>query len=176
MSGKVKGKTMPRIVVPRSREEGEAWIRQIGEHRREVVRIETAMNDEIGRIKAEHEDFARPYREDIEALLKGLQAWAVAHRDELTDGGKRQSAELATGVISWRLLPARVTIRKAEAVIEALKKLGLTRFLRIKEEINKEAMLEDQEAARLVPGVTIGSAGEHFNVEPFEADLEAATV
>lgn len=173
---KVKGKATPRIAVPQSREEAETWVRQIGEFRRQVVRIETAMNDEIARIKAEHEEKARPYREDVEALLAGLQAWAVAHRDELTGGGKRQSAELATGVLSWRLLPARVTIRKAETVIETLKKLGLTRFLRVREEINKEAMLDDQEAARLVPGVTIGSAGENFSVEPFEADLEAAKV
>lgn len=176
MSGKVKGKTTARIVVPQSKDEAEAWIRQIGDHRREVVRIETAMNDRIAEIKAEHEEAARPYREDIEALLTGLQAWAVAHRDDLTGGGKRQSAELATGVISWRALPPRVTIRKAEAVIEALKKLGLTRFIRTREEINKEAMLDDPDAARLVPGVTIGSAGENFNVEPYATELEAAKV
>jgi len=176
MSGKIKGKTTARIVVPQSREEAEYWIRQIGEHRREVVRIETAMNDKIAGIKAEHEETARPYREDIEALLTGLQAWAIAHRDDLTSGGKRQSAELATGVISWRALPPRVTIRKVESVIDALKKLGLKRFLRIREEVNKEAMLDEPDAARLVPGVTIGSAGENFNVEPFETELEAAKV
>lgn len=172
--GKVKGKTTARIVVPQSKDEAESWIQQVGEHRREVVRIETAMNDEIAAIKARYEQDAKPYREDIESLIVGLQAWAVANRDDLTGGGKRQSAELATGIISWRLLPPRVTIRKVETVIEALKKLGLTRFLRTREEINKEAMLDDQEAARLVPGVTIGSAGENFNVEPFETELEAA--
>lgn len=176
MSTKVKGKTTARLVVPQSRDEAEAWIRQIGDHRREVVRIETAMNDEITKIKAAHEDSAKPYRDDIEQLLAGLQAWAVAHRDELTNGGKRQSAELATGLISWRVQPPKVTIRKVEAVIEALKKLGLTRFIRTKEELNKEAMLDDAEAARLVPGVTIGSSGETFNVEPFEVDLDAAGV
>lgn len=172
---KVKGKAAPRIEVPQNRQDAENWIRQIGDFRREVVRIETAMNDEIAGIKAKYEEAARPYREDVETLLSGLQAWAVVNRDELTGGGKRQSAELATGVISWRALPARVTIRKVEAVIDAIKKLGLAQqFIRIKEEINKEAMLNNQDAARLVPGVTIGSAGENFMVEPFEAELEAA--
>ena len=175
MAKKIQGKAAPRITVPQSREDAESWVRQIGDYRREAVRIEAAMNDEIARIKAEHEEQARPYREDIEALLEGVQAWAVAHREELT-GGKRQSAEIATGVLVWRALPPKVTIRKAETVIEALKKLGLTRFIRTREEINKEAMLDDPEAARLVPGVTIGSAGETFTVEPFETDLEAAKV
>jgi phage host-nuclease inhibitor protein Gam len=176
MSKKIQGKAAQRVVVPRNRAEAEYWIRQIGEHRREAVRIETEMNDEIALIKARHEEQARPYRDDIEALLEGLQAWAVANRDDLTGGGKRQSAELATGLVLWRVLPPKVTIRKAEMVIEALKKLGLTRFIRVREELNKEAMLDDQEAARLVPGVTIGSAGETFSVEPFETELEAAKV
>lgn len=174
--GKVKGKTTVKLVVPQSREEAEAWIRQIGDHRREVVRIETAMNDEIAVVKDKYEQQAKPYRDDVEALIEGLQAWAIANREQLTGGGKRQSAELATGMISWRVLPPRVTIRKAENVIDALKKLGLQRFIRTREEINKEAMLDDQEAARLVPGVTIGSAGETFNVDPFETELEAAKV
>jgi phage host-nuclease inhibitor protein Gam len=174
--GRVKGKTTARIVVPQSRAEAEAWVKQIGEHRREVVRIETVMNDLIAIIKAEHEERAQPYRDDIETLIDGLQAWAVANRDELTGNGKRQSAELATGLISWRKQPPKVTIRRTEAVIEALKKLGLARVIRTKEEVKKEAMLEDKEAARLVPGVTIGSDGEEFAVEPFEAELEAAKV
>ncbi len=174
--GKVKGKTTVKLVVPQSREEAEAWIRQIGDHRREVVRIETAMNDEIAVVKDKYEQQAKPYRDDVEALIEGLQAWAIANREQLTGGGKRQSVELATGMISWRVLPPRVTIRKAENVIDALKKLGLQRFIRTREEINKEAMLDDQEAARLVPGVTIGSAGETFNVDPFETELEAAKV
>lgn len=174
--GKVKGKTTVKLVVPQSREEAEAWIRQIGDHRREVVRIETAMNDEIASVKDQYEQQAKPYRDDVEALIEGLQAWAVANREQLTGGGKRQSAEMATGMISWRVLPPRVTIRKAENVLDALKKLGLQRFIRTREEINKEAMLDDQEAARLVPGVTIGSAGETFNVDPFETELEAAKV
>lgn len=174
--GKVKGKTTVKLVVPQNREEAETWIRQIGDHRREVVRIETAMNDEIAAVKDKYEQQAKPFRDDVEALIDGLQAWAVANRDQLTGGGKRQSAEMATGMISWRVLPPRVTIRKAENVLDALKKLGLQRFIRTREEINKEAMLDDQDAARLVPGVTIGSAGETFNVDPFETELEAAKV
>lgn len=174
--GKVKGKTTAKLVVPQNREEAEAWIRQIGEHRRELVRIETFQNDEMAAVKDKHEQLAKPYHDDVEALIEGLQVWAIANREQLTGGGKRQSAELATGMISWRVLPPRVTIRKAENVIDALKKLGLQRFIRTREEINKEAMLDDQEAARLVPGVTIGSAGETFNVDPFETELEAAKV
>ena len=169
--GKITGKTKEKLVVPQNQEEAEEWIMQIGVHRREVVRIEAAMNDELSVVKATYEDQARPYRDDIGALVEGVQAWAVANRDRLTQNGKRQSAELATGNIAWRQLPPKVTLRKIDHVIDSLKKLGLTRFLRTKEEVNKDAMLAEPEAARLVPGVSIGSAGETFTVEPFETEL-----
>lgn len=49
--------------------------------------------------------------------------------------------------------------------------LGLQRFIRTKEEPNKEAMQAEPEVARQVAGISIGSVGEDFVVEPFEAVL-----
>ena len=67
-----------------------------------------------------------------------------------------------------------MTIKGVEAVIAAIKTLGLSSFLRTKEEIDKEAMLREPDKARLVQGVSIGSEGETFAVEPFEAQIEGA--
>ncbi len=55
-------------------------------------------------------------------------------------------------------------------MIETCRKLGFTAFFRVKEEVNKEAMLADPDKARLVSGVTIRSAGEDFIIEPAEID------
>lgn len=44
--------------------------------------------------------------------------------------------------------------------------------LRVKEEVNKEAMLAEPDVARTVAGVTVGSAGEDFVIKPFETELE----
>jgi phage host-nuclease inhibitor protein Gam len=41
----------------------------------------------------------------------------------------------------------------------------------VKEEVNKEALLAEPEIAGTVAGVSIGSPGEDFIVEPFEAEL-----
>ena len=68
-----------------------------------------------------------------------------------------------------------MTLKKIEDVIEAVRKAGLAdRFLRTKVEINKDAMLEDRATAAAIKGVTIGSDGEDFIVEPFETDLQGA--
>jgi phage host-nuclease inhibitor protein Gam len=108
---------------------------------------------------------AQPQAE-LEELRAGVQAWCEAHRAEIC--GRAKSAEFATGRVSWRLRPPRVTIRGLDAAIEACRRLGLGRFLRERVEINREAMLADPEAARLVPGVAVASAGEDFVIEPAE--------
>ena len=64
-------------------------------------------------------------------------------------------------------------VRGAEAVLERLRTLGLTRFIRVKEEVNKDAMLADPDAARAVDGVTIVQA-EEFAIEPHNVELAAA--
>lgn len=162
------------VPVPQSREEAARFIHDIGAAQREIARIEADMNDEIALAKKTAEANALPARARIEALTDGLRTWAEAHRDALTDGGKRKYAELGTGRIEWRFAPPRVTIKGADEVIARIRTLGLAMFLREKIEIDKEAMLREPDKARLVQGVSIGTAGENFSVEPFEAEIAGA--
>ena len=156
--------------VPQSREEAAAAIRQIGDNGRAIARLQADMNDAIGRLKEAAEAQAAPLVAANKGLVDGLRTWCEANRAALTGGGKVKFADLGTGRVEWRFAPPKVTIKGVEAVIAAVKTLGLP-FLRVREEIDKEAMLREPERARLVPGVSIGSAGENFAVEPFEAQL-----
>ena len=165
---KAKSKSVP---APQNRDEAAAMLRTIGEAARDVARIEADMNDDLARIKEEAEAKAAPHRSAITRMTEGLKTWCEANRETLTDGGKRKFADLGTGRVEWRFAPPKVTVRGVEAAIAAIKTLGLP-FLRTKEEIDKEAMLKAPAQARLIPGVTIGSEGETFSVEPFEAQIE----
>ena len=167
-----KSKTVaPPVAAPQSREEAARYIREIGEANRAVARLEADMNDLVAAIKDEAERQAAPLAAYARDLTEGLRMWCEANRQALTDGGKRKNADFGTGKIEWRLSPPKVTIRGGvEAAIAAIKRLGLP-FLRMSEEIDKEAMLREPDQARLVPGVSIGSAGEIFAVEPFEVEL-----
>jgi phage host-nuclease inhibitor protein Gam len=64
-------------------------------------------------------------------------------------------------------------VRGAEAVLDALRRAGLSRFIRTKDEVNKEAILNEPEAVARIPGISI-SQGEDFVVTPFEAELAEA--
>jgi phage host-nuclease inhibitor protein Gam len=170
MSKSPKSKTKAGAPAPQSREEAASYVRRIGENARMIARFQAEMNDAIARLKEDAENAAAPRAAEIEQWTEGLRAWCDANRAALTDNGKRKFADLGTGKVEWRKSPPKVMIRDAAAVLAAIKELGLP-FIRPKEEIDKEAMLADPDNARLVPGVTIGSEGEFFAVEPFEAEL-----
>jgi phage host-nuclease inhibitor protein Gam len=165
---KTLGANMP---VPQSQIDAAESLRVIGELQRQIARAEADMNDVIAVAKEQAEGLCAPLQAQIVERTQGLKVWAEANRAALTDGGKTKTADLGTGKVSWRLRPASVRLSKLDQVVEAIKKLGFGQFLRTKVEVNKEAMLADPEKARLINGVSIGSEGEDFIVEPFEAAI-----
>lgn len=159
--------------APQTRDDVAALIRQIGDLQRDSAREQAAMNDGIAEVTQRHQPRLAQLTEQIEDLQAGVQTWCEAHRDELT-GGKVKSANLVTGEVQWRQRPPSVRIRAQEVVIETLRRLGLDRFLRVKEEINKEAVLADPKAVEGIAGLAIVTGVEDFVIVPFEQTAEVA--
>ena len=156
--------------VPQNRDAVIADIKRIGDLQREASRLETEMNDAIAEITEKFAALIAPIKTDIETLSKGVQGWCEANRDELTNGGKVKTANLVTGDVSWRVRPPSVSIRGMDAVMETLERLGLQRFIRTKQEINKEAILLEPKAVAGVAGITVKSGIEDFSIIPFEQE------
>lgn len=156
--------------VPQSRDDAARDIRLIGDLTRDVRRAEIAMNDAIAEITQQHQPGIDAIKERLKALQTGVQAWCEANRQELTDQGRCKTANLITGEVQWRQRPPSVGIRGVDAVIDTLKRLGLGRFVRTKEEPNKEAMLNEKDAVRGVAGITIVEGVEDFVITPFEQE------
>ncbi|MBU2575638.1 host-nuclease inhibitor Gam family protein, partial [Patescibacteria group bacterium] len=114
---------------------------------------------------------AKPRQEKVSELLEGLFAFAEAHRDELTEGGKRKTVEVPTGIFGWRTTPPAVSLRDIKSILASLVSLGLERFIRTKEEVDKEAMLKEPEVAKKVKGVSIDQR-EEFIAKPTELEVE----
>ncbi len=157
--------------VPQTREQVQNWIKQLGDTQRELGRTETLMNDEVAKITDDYTPQINRLKDRAKELLKGIQFWCEANRAELTDG-KSKTVNLVTGKISWRARPPSVRLTKIDSVLESLRTLGLQRFIRSKEEVNKDAMLAEPEIAQTVAGVSIKTGIEDFVVEPFEQGVE----
>ncbi|HFO3344532.1 TPA: host-nuclease inhibitor Gam family protein [Escherichia coli] len=156
--------------VPQNRDAVITDIKRIGDLQREASRLKTEMNDAIAEITEKFAARIAPIKTDIETLSKGVQGWCEANRDELTNGGKVKTANLVTGDVSWRVRPPSVSIRGMDAVMETLERLGLQRFIRTKQEINKEAILLEPKAVAGVAGITVKSGIEDFSIIQFEQE------
>jgi phage host-nuclease inhibitor protein Gam len=157
--------------VPQTRDDVTSAIAMIGAHQRERDRIQAAMNDELSRIRERFEAEAKPHADVISQLTKGVHLYCEAHRDEITKGGKVKTHTFASGEVKWRLRPPSVVLRGADAVLDALKALKLDRFVRVKEEVNKDAILADPEAVAGVKGISVRQT-EDFVVQPWDTELE----
>ena len=157
-----------------SREETEQLIARMGDLQRERARQQADYGDQAAKLKERAEQAVQPIDAEIEDIQGRIQGWCEANRHSITQGGKVKFAAFTTGEVKWRALPPKVTIRGIEKMLEEARRLGLVRFIRIKEEPNKEAMLAEAELAATLPGVSIGSTGEEFGVEPFQPELVGA--
>ena len=158
--------------VPRDRDEVNAAIAELGNHQRERARIEADMNDQLATVKANFDALAKPFGERISELTKGLHLWCEANRAQLTQDGKVKFHDFATGQVKWRLRPPSIAIRGADAVLKTLKAMGMGRFIRSKEEVDKEALLRELDVAQSIGGITV-SQKEDFVVVPLESQIEA---
>ena len=173
--GKLK-RASSMVRAPKDMAEANAFLERIGSATRARADIERRLNDEIAAERSAAEGVTRPLDAEIDQLSAGLQLWAEANRPALTRDNATKTVKLAAGEVAWRTRPPKVSIRGAEAVVETLLTGGGERFLRTRHEVDKDAMLREPEAAKKVPGVSIGSEGEDFVVTPANVALPASAV
>lgn len=161
--------TACRSVVPQDVHEAAHVLAEIGRHKRHIEASERLLNDRLTLMRQEHDEAARPHQEAIERLFEGLRIWAEANRARLcADGGK--TARLATGCVRWRMTPPRVRLTRVADVLRALDAAGLDRFIAVKKDVNRQAILDDPAAVADIPGIEI-SQHEEFIAEPNEDSI-----
>jgi len=167
---KVKLKAVT-VRVPQSKEDAVTMIAEIGDHQRNRARLKADMDDKITALREHYQGVMAPHEEAIRSITAGVHTWAEANRDSLTHGGKVKTADLMTGEIRWRVTPPSCKVVRIKEAMEELKQRVLSRFIRTKEEINKEAILADPDAIKGCAWITIEQS-EEFVIVPFETSLE----
>lgn len=165
-----KAKAPAQVYVCQNKNEAMTAIAELGGVQRDLIRIEAAINDEVAAATQKRQSEIDALKTRQANLTRGIQTWCEANRAELcADGGK--TANLVTGEVSWRKRPPSITIRAVDKVISTLKSLGLTQFVRTKEEPNKETMLANPAKVTGIAGITIVTDVEDFAVLPFEIEV-----
>lgn len=151
--------------IAASREEAEALIGRIGELYRDKTKLGLEFGARLTRMKQTYDKKIGALDAEIEQAETKVRGWCCVNRDAVCKPGGK-SARFATGVVKWRLGRERVVIANAEKVIAYIKAHGLSRFLRLKEEVNAQALLAERAVAESIPGVSIDRAPEEIVIEP----------
>lgn len=166
-------KAKTEIPVPKNLDEVERFTQEVARCERQIDVIANSLSNEVARLTQEAYEQAAILAAKSDSLFAGIYAYSTAHRDELTADGKK-SVDLASGTISWRISPKAVQFPKGktQAIIEQIKTLGLQKeFLRVKESIDKEAMLKDPNKALSIAGIKI-TQEELFSLKLKDLDSE----
>ncbi len=107
--------------------------------------IDQKAEREIAQIKERATASGKPIRERVKELNATLKAWAAFHKKDLFK--ERKSLERPFGTLGYRKSPVTISISKD--TISLLKQLGRLECVRIKEEVDKEALRDftDEELA-----------------------------
>lgn len=164
-----KVKVPAEVLVCQSQEEVQDCIKRLGDNTREIERLQADMNDEIAAITQKYAQMINPIKADAEDLTQAVQIWCEANKDKLLEKGGK-TANLITGEVAWRIRPPSVVLRGIDDVIVRLERFGLERFVRVKKEVNKEAILNESDAVAGITGITVKTGVEDFIISPFEVE------
>ncbi len=141
---------------------------QYAKIRRRLDLADMKLETKLAGLAAKHQQDTATDRAQMEQLEQTIQQYAESNRAELTQNGKMQSVKLGSGCLKWRKKPASVQLNgDAETVLQELRRRKLSRFIRVKEEINKTAILSERDLfeKRPLDCIVILDNQETFSIE-----------
>lgn len=157
--------------APQSLDDLTAYVAELGATERKLARVRDQFNTRVELARRTAATKAEPLQTRRDELIRGIDSYVESHRDELTQGGKTKTVKLPSGEIQWRMTPPKVTLRKVQEILDYFKERKLNRFIRVKEEVDKTALLKEPEVARAIPGISIGQV-EELIVKPLDLEIE----
>ena len=156
--------------------ECESWdhvdssLRRMGEIDIAVEKIQGDMTLKINEIKASAETRAEGLKKERKDHEEAITNFCEKHKDEFM---KKRSRELTFGVIAYKVT-TKIVIRAKKACVAAMEALGLSQYLRVEKEPDKELMLNLDEQTLAKIGAT-KKTEDKLRIEPaIEKIKEAA--
>lgn len=130
------GKNSP--AEPRCWEDIDQHLARLGEIERQTAVLQSRLNRKVAELKQEALEASQELGQEQERLRQQMERFYWAHRNELLAAGCK-SLELAFGRLGSRRSRS-VVVEDAEAAQQWLSAHGLRRFLRIRTEMDREAI------------------------------------
>lgn len=143
---------------PRDLSDANTVVAGIGAVLRETRTIETALAERVALLRATADAKLALLGARETALVQSLFVFAEARKTDLTRDAK--TVVLGAGEFGWRMTPMKVVLTKDEQkLIRMLRRRKLARFVRVKAEIDKEALRKE---LPVIDGITYDQHDEFF--------------
>lgn len=184
MPAKKKGDVPnPDLIEYENNEAATEAVKRIGDLQRERTEIKSDYDARIAELQNELAEKLSPIDSEIKKITLSLQAYCDKRKDIFFVNKK--SLELPTGILSYRKSPPSVATSSTKKLLDSiLEKNNLLEqknkfqakldkvFLRMKVELDKEAILKNPEKAFEKTGIKVSDNEEYFYITPNETNTE----
>ncbi|HOX30883.1 MAG TPA: host-nuclease inhibitor Gam family protein [Spirochaetales bacterium] len=155
------GRYKPNVSEIQSLEDADRLLKEMCALETKIERIDSEGDKQIAEIKAKTAEQGKALRERVKELSASLKAYSDYNKSELFKD--RKSIDRSFGSFGYRKNPPSITT--AKDTVELLEKLGMSQYVRVKREVDKEALMGlDDETLATVNAVR--KAKEEFFVQP----------
>ena len=146
--------------VPSSIAQADILVGELGNTQDKINEIEKELKEKIAGLKAEAEKKLQPLITKRDAQINAMFAFANPRKLQLTK--EARSITLGSGVFGWRMTTPRVeTVQSDEETIALLKRTDNAEFVRIIEEVDRQALLAKRP---VIKGISYVQDDEFFVV------------
>ncbi len=136
-------------------------LRRMGEIDMEITRLEGDLTLRVNRLRADYDRRAEGLKTARRTIEANIESFAEERKGEFA---KIRSKELTFGVVAYRVVH-RVVIKSKKATVAALETLGLSAYLRVAKEPDKEAMKALDAGTLAKAGASLKTA-DQLTIEP----------
>lgn len=175
----------PQKILPQTVDEAVALATRYLELSMSIEQLKADADASIAQIQAARDAMILPVKQDVDRIFSDLRDWWSVAGPEMTKG-KRKSIEIGGCIIGERTPPPSLRHPgvTADALIDALERLELDHFLRVKTSLDKPLILsalrsgDDLGDALAALGLKVEQRDEFFidRAAPAEADPETLTI
>jgi phage host-nuclease inhibitor protein Gam len=142
-------------------EEVNLALRRMGEIDILVNKLQGKMTLKINEIKADYDVKSQGLLAERKEIEKNITLFTDTCKDEFA---KTRHKDLTFGKVAYKVT-SRIMIKSKEACLAALKALKMTDYIRIKEEPDKEAMVDLDQVTLAKVGATV-KVEDKLRIEP----------
>lgn len=147
-------------------------LKMIAEKKSIIAQKEAEMNVKINNIKEQYAEDTKEDQREADNLLADVEAFCIKNK---ADFEKTRSRVLSFGTVGYRNTPPKVGIlsRKysLKTAVELAKKIFKKKYIRTKEELDKDQILADY-AAKVIDDTKLASVGLKIdNTEVFFCEI-----